>query len=339
MSQDYFAEEDVILTKLEFDHCTDKNDANSFHISYGIDKNFLFGCGISIASVLLSNPESKFVFHIFTDYFSDNDREKFDALAAQYNSRVVVYLINCEKLKVLPSTKNWTYATYFRFIIADYFSGKIDKILYLDADIVCKGSVQELIDLSFDESEIAAVVAEGDIEWWKKRSITLDTPNLINGYFNAGFLLINLPAWSKYNISTRAIDMLKDPEAVKKITHLDQDVLNILLAGNDRFVDGKFNTQYSINYELKKDKVFDPIPNSCVFIHYIGPTKPWHIWANYPVSEYFNRAKENSPWQSVSLLSPSTSHQFRYSAKHYFKQGLILKCIYSYINYYAKKLF
>lgn len=31
--------------------------------------------------------------------------------------------------------------------------------------------------------------------------------------------------------------MLKDPEVVQRITHLDQDVLNILLVNKVRFVD------------------------------------------------------------------------------------------------------
>lgn len=71
--------------------------------------------------------------------------------------------------------------------------------------------------------------------------------------------------------------MLKDPEVVQRITHLDQDVLNILLVNKARFVDKKFNTQFSLNYELK-DSVINPVDAETVFVHYIGPTKPWHSW-------------------------------------------------------------
>ncbi|WP_349254600.1 glycosyltransferase [Escherichia coli] len=35
----------------------------------------------------------------------------------------------------------------------------------------------------------------------------------------------------------------------------------------------KYNTRYSINYELK-DKVDNPVNDDTVFIHYVGPTKP-----------------------------------------------------------------
>ena len=61
-------------------------------------------------------------FHIFTDYFGDNDRKYFDALALQYKTRIKIYLINGDRLRSLPSTKNWTHAIYFRFVIADYLA-------------------------------------------------------------------------------------------------------------------------------------------------------------------------------------------------------------------------
>ncbi|MDN8600817.1 lipopolysaccharide 3-alpha-galactosyltransferase [Citrobacter sp. S2-9] len=333
MSQ--FSDKDVILSVMEYNF-HDRTSENNFNIAFGIDKNFLFGCGVSIASILLSNKSINFDFHVFTDHFSEDDQKRFSALAEQYKTCIKVYLIDCNKLKSLPSTKNWTYATYFRFVIADYFYGKLDKLLYLDADIACKGSIQELVDYSFAEHEIAAVVAERDIEWWTDRSLTLTTPELVSGYFNAGFLLININEWQKNDISVKAIEMLRIPEWVAKITHLDQDVLNVLLVGKVNFIDGKYNTRFSINYELK-DKVINPVNDETVFIHYVGPTKPWHEWANYPVSQSFIHAKEHSPWCNVALLQPANSNQYRYCAKHKFKQKKFLQGVLNYIKYYKAK--
>jgi Lipopolysaccharide biosynthesis proteins, LPS:glycosyltransferases len=336
MNQTYFDEKDVILSINDYNHLPGTgNDA--FNIAYGIDKNFLYGCGISIASILYANPNASLTFHVFTDFMTEDVRKKFAELAEQYQSRIVIYLVNCDKLKSLPSTKNWTYATYFRFIIADYFAGKTDKVLYLDADIGCKGSIQELIDLQFTDDEIAAVVIEGNTAWWTKRADTLSTPGLAEGYFNAGFLLINIPAWNAAEISKKAIDMLRDPDVVCKITHLDQDVLNMLLVGAVRFIDFKYNTQYSLNYELKPS-VVRPVNAETVFIHYIGPTKPWHLWAGYPVSESFLNAKNHSPWKNEALLAPKNAGQYRYCAKHQLHQKQFVKGILSYFLYFKNKI-
>lgn len=335
MTTKYF-DEKVIQQTLDYNY-TEHSDVECFNIAYGIDKNFLFGCGVSIASILIANPEVPLAFHVFTDFFSDDERARFHALAEQYSTRIVVHLVDCEQLKSLPSTKNWSYATYFRFIIADRFAGKTDKVLYLDADIACKGSIQELVDLQFTEHEIAAVVAEGETEWWTKRSVSLATPGLVSGYFNAGFLLINIPRWAQEDISRKAIEMLRDPDVVQRITHLDQDVLNMLLVGKARFVDKKFNTQFSINYELK-ERVLNPVNESTVFIHYIGPTKPWHQWGNYPVAQSFLNAKKLSPWSSVDLLKPKNSHQLRYAAKHMFNQKKYIAGVMDYLYYFKSKL-
>lgn len=336
MNQTYFDERDVILSVNDYNFLPD-SESSAFNIAYGIDKNFLYGCGISIASILFANRNSPLTFHVFTDFLTDGVRDKFAALAEQYQSRIVIYLVNCDKLKSLPSTKNWTYATYFRFIIADYFTGKTDRVLYLDADIGCKGSIQELIELQFTHDEIAAVIMEGNTAWWTKRADTLATPGLVDGYFNAGFLLINIPAWNASEISKRAIEMLRDPEVVSKITHLDQDVLNMLLVGATRFIDSKFNTQYSLNYELKPS-VVRPVNENTVFIHYIGPTKPWHLWGEYPVSESFLNAKAHSPWKNDALLAPNGAAQYRYCAKHQLHQKQLIKGIMSYILYFKKKI-
>lgn len=335
MMQKYF-EEKVIRQTLDYNYA-ERSDDDKFNIAYGIDQNFLFGCGVSIASILIANPSIPLAFHVFTDTFSNEEQQRFAALAEQYATQIVVYLVDCEQLKSLPSTKNWSYATYFRFIIADHFAEKTDKVLYLDADIACKGSVQELIDLRFAEHEIAAVVAEGESEWWTKRSVSLATPGLVNGYFNAGFLLMNIPRWAEEDISRKAIEMLRDPDVVQRITHLDQDVLNMLLVGKAHFVDKKFNTQFSINYELKHD-VVNPVNEKTVFVHYIGPTKPWHQWGAYPVSQSFLNAKKQSPWDNVALLKPKNSHQRRYAAKHMFNQKKYFSCIVDYLHYFKSKI-
>ncbi len=244
MQQVFFKETEFLNSVIDYNH-KEETENLCLDIAYGTDKNFLFGCGISIASVLKYNEGSRLCFHVFTDYFGDDDRKYFDALAHQYKTRIKIYLINGNRLRSLPSTKNWTYAIYFRFVIADYFVDKAPKVLYLDADIICQGSIEPLINFSFPDHKVAMVVAEGKNDWWEKRAYSLGVAGIANGYFNSGFLLINVNQWAVEQVSARAIEMLNDPEIVKKITHPDQDVLNMLLADKLIFADVKYNTQFS----------------------------------------------------------------------------------------------
>ncbi len=60
-----------------------------------------------------------------------------------------------------------------RFVIADYFINKAPKVLYLDADIICQGTIEPLINFSFPDDKVAMVVAEGQADWWEKRAHSL----------------------------------------------------------------------------------------------------------------------------------------------------------------------
>ncbi|OCG28528.1 lipopolysaccharide 1,3-galactosyltransferase [Gilliamella sp. HK2] len=334
----YFNSDNIIKRKIRF---TVSDNIKPLNIAYGIDKNFFLGCAISITSILLTNTNLGVSFHIFTNYTSDDIENKLEELANKYNTNITIYLVDDHNLSNLPTTKNWTIATYFRFIVADYFYKKTDKILYLDADIICKGSLQELVTLQFDNN-IAYVVTEKDPIWWKKCAIRLNEHKLSSGYFNAGFLLINLEKWKEFNINVKALNLLSDSDLSKNFTHLDQDVLNLLLREKVKYLDRKYNQQVSINYELKyktKLKSYTSITDKTILIHYIGPSKPWHKWAKeYDCSKYFLEAKSSSPWKLTPLLPPTTSKQIRYCAKHRLHQKKIFSGLICYLLYFLKKI-
>ncbi|WP_063654509.1 glycosyltransferase [Candidatus Arsenophonus triatominarum] len=304
---------------------------NVFNIAYGVDKNFLFGAGVSITSILMHNKDIVLHFHVFTDFFDGEQKSLFSQLAKKYNTKITIYLLECEELKKLPTTPNWSYATYFRLILVDYLSSIIDKVLYLDADIVCKGNITSLTKINFNNNQIAAVVADSDR---KKRNKSPDTHSLNENYFNAGLMLISTSQWFKSDVSNKAIELLSK----KILPYLDQDALNLILIDKTIFIDSKWNTFCKIDYGLRKK--IQKINDSVVFIHYIGVTKPWHEWAtNYPSSKYFIDAKNASPWIGKPQVKANKSHLFKYKYKHTFYQKKYLTAILAYLNYLWRRIF
>ncbi|HCH7934541.1 MULTISPECIES: glycosyltransferase [Providencia] len=315
----------------------DEDEYNAIHVAYGIDNNFLYGCGVSIVSLLINNLDKKFIFHVFIDnLMKDADIKKFREICSQYNTRVILYFIDATSLSNLPTTKNWTHAIYFRFIIAEYFKNKINYLLYLDADIICHRKIDDLIHEMLD-GKVAAVVAERDASWWKNRANNLGFPEISAGYFNSGVMYINLVVWHEQHVTKNAVDLLMNHSISAKLSYPDQDVLNILLMGKVVYIKSIFNTQFSLNYELK-DKFEYPVNEQTVFIHYVGPTKPWHEWACYPSAEPFLKARMASPWRDIPLMEPSSSNYLRYCAKHKIKQKKYLQGLIFYIQYFVSKI-
>lgn len=336
----YFNKNDVITETVTFSFTQTLPESTSLNIAFGTDKNFLFGCAIAITSILAKNTDQTLAFHVFTDTLDKDNLDRFQTLAEQYRTSITLYNVNCEWLKQLPSTKSWSYAIYFRFLVVDYFYQQLDKIIYLDSDIVCNGSLQELNTLDLKENIVAAV-AEGEYPWWEKCAQRLNKQEIKDGYFNSGFLLIDLANWHKHNITERTMAMLSNREVTSRISYPDQDILNILLPGYILFLDKKYNTQFSINYELKckSGKNYShPINDSTVFIHYIGPTKPWHEWAVYPSSTYFYLAQQQSPWKNFPLEKAVSTTQLRYCAKHFAHKKCWISAAFNGLKYLIKKI-
>ncbi|QCT19255.1 lipopolysaccharide 1,3-galactosyltransferase [Jejubacter calystegiae] len=333
----YFHESEVIRDKIilgnEIDHGSETQ-----HIAYGTDAGFLIGCAVSVASVLQNNKDKTFCFHLFTDKCDSQNISKFQQLSKEFSSCIIVYIISTERLIGLPSNKLWSTAIYYRFIIADILREKCQRVLYLDSDIICQGDISELFLVSLADNIIAASI-DRNKEWWQNRAHALNMPELENGYFNSGVLVINTNGWASFNLSEKAISLLSDDNVVPRLGYYDQDVLNILTCGNVLFINPIFNTQYSLNYELK-DHPDCPIEDTTKLIHYVGPTKPWHIWAkDYLAARPFVQAKEASPWCDTPYQKPSTAMQYRYAAKHSLKAGEYIAGACFYYSYIFCKIF
>ncbi len=63
-------------------------------------------------------------------------------------------------------------STCLRFLIPDVVNKGISKILYLDCDIICHGSLSELIDINL-EGEIAGVILDSPDMQKKSKTIRL----------------------------------------------------------------------------------------------------------------------------------------------------------------------
>ncbi len=92
-----------------------------------------------------------------------------------------------------------------------------------------KGTIEPLIKSHFLTIK-SQWLLQGKLTGGKNAPHSLGVAGISKGYFNSGFLLINTAKWAAQQVSARAIAMLNEPEVIKKITHPDQDVLNMLLA-------------------------------------------------------------------------------------------------------------
>ena len=114
---------------------------------------------------------------------------------------------------------------------------KEDKILYLDADTIVKGSLAEFWKTPLEGIALAGCTDVGAHQLWGDYTKTLIYGG-IPGYLNAGVLLMNLALIRKYGLDLHAIELLNR----HYYNFADQDVLNIACRGRTRSLDNKWNS-------------------------------------------------------------------------------------------------
>lgn len=317
------------------------DDRDTFNISYGVDKNYQLGVAISIISILENNRtlEKDFTFHIILDELEKEYIDTLYEIASKYGTVIKLYEIDSTSLKEFPHTDIWPISIYYRLVSFNYFSDKLDSLLYLDADIICKGKLDSLASLDLS-GKYGAVVA--DVESMQNGSaLRLNNERLNGKYFNSGVMLINMTKWLECRISDKAFSLLEDRDIVSRLKYPDQDILNILLLDNVILLPNIYNCIYPIKleFEVKNKNYYKKIINdNTVFIHYTGVTKPWHDWADYPSAYYFRKIYEISPWGNQPYVKAKKIHEIKEKYKHQIYQGKYLLGILTNISYNYKKI-
>lgn len=325
--------------KITFDSGNIIDDAPTLNVSYGVDKNFMFGSGVSITSVLMNNQDINLSFHLFTDYIDDEYLKNFENLSHQFNTCINIYLIDPTCFHDLPTSQFWSYAMYFRILSFEYLATFIKSVLYLDADVMCKGSLKLFTDIEFHNECAAVVLDHNDMQ--EKSAARLKCPELENKYFNSGVLFVNLKAWLENKSTDRLLNILRGGEEHGYLKYPDQDGLNIIFGLNNIYISNDYNKIYTLKNELKDSlhqKYKNIIDEHTILIHYTGITKPWHVWGQYPASKYFDVAKNNSPWCKAPLKKARSLSEMQKMYKHYFAQKKYLVGCLCLIRYKIKKL-
>lgn len=316
---------------------------NIFHIAFCVDKRYFRGMGATISSVMLHNPEHLFKFHIFVFSISLDEIRRLKTLENNNKISIQIHEIDLSLFHQFSKTICKSYystSTFIRLVIPTVLKKFTDKVLYLDSDLLCINSINDLSSISF-ENKIALVVSDTG---WKsnknkdRQDGRYSTLHLKHPYyFNAGVLYIDIPAWERNHISDATMQILR--EQGEKLKFYDQDALNIALNGKIKLIPIKWNYIYSIISDLKKGKCDMINSHHAIFIHFAGLIKPWNVWTGHQACNLFFKYHQCSPWYDVSLdKQPLTYKEMRIFSRFLIHKKNYVLGIYWYIMHLAALL-
>lgn len=177
------------------------------HIACNIDSNYVRHCAVTLVSLFENNRKEQITAHIIARDLSDAEKKILIDLAAPYGNRVCFYEPDIKLLEgftIRKFSKRISMATYYRCILSELLPVDIDRLLYLDCDIVIVGDISEYWNTPLnDETGVAAVADMGCDD--AARYEILKYP-MEDSYFNAGVLLINLDYWRKNDVAHACVD-------------------------------------------------------------------------------------------------------------------------------------
>ena len=238
--------------------------------------------------------------HILHDNtLSTDNREKFVYLAGLYNQIVKFY--NVEKLcadqiekikKAFPkfNEKRYSVATFYRFLIPHVLTQEIEKIIYLDSDIIVNLDINELWQFELNDNVLAVV--PNAFNNGKNSSDILCIDGLVKpkDYFNAGMLMINLKLMpNEQETIMNGINFIyKNP---KYSEMNDQSVLNYCFSARSLKLPVKFNRL------VKWARYFKVTQAEKMIYHYNSITSALGLGTD--MNDPFNRL-----WMSYFIRTP-----------------------------------
>ncbi len=185
-----------------------------------------------------------------------------------------------------------TVETYYRLFMETAFGSEVQRVLYLDADLVAVADVSPLASLDLGGRAIGAV-RDFHVRSWSGSSPPLpgDGRSGNRRYFNAGVLAIDLPAWRCLGVRERALRFLAEHQDTLRCW--DQDALNFVLADNWLELDPRWNRMSHYWERIRANPLpFEPEVirqlRDPFIVHFASLVKPWSSF-RHPDRPLFDR--------------------------------------------------
>lgn len=285
------------------------------HLLFTSNNEYIPHVATTLASIFENNVEFDFFVHILVTDISDNNRSKLEYFIKRYGHQLDIKLINSNLDIDLSVCGKWGIFPSLKLYAADLFPD-IDRILYLDADMICLGSLKYIDSVDISDYYLAMVSDEEGAEKHKQR-LNLNKEAF---YGCAGLVLFNLKKWRQDNIREKCFKYFNDPQNKNIIKWGEQDVLNKVLQGYIMELPLIYNMlsfywlHHGKNVPVKYRPFINDYKKNAVIIHYIDSCKPWFKDNLDPNKKYYWKYSTLTPWKdSCYGYSPNYKGYLRLS--------------------------
>ncbi len=241
-----------------------------------VDRNYLRPLAVMLKSLALHHRHTPVRVFVLNRALLPEDFEKLGRAVNEPRLKLVNLPAGGSLLSGAPTTDRYPLEMYDRIFAARYLPQSLERVLYLDPDLVVTGPLDDLWELDLEESWFGAAshVARG-LERFNAIRLQSETPG---PYINSGVLLMNLPLLREKQTVQPVLDYVAEHRLTLFLP--DQDIISALYG--DKIL--RLNPyRYNMTERLFTAAAVNPLWNldldwvrtNSRIIHYCGRNKPW----------------------------------------------------------------
>lgn len=241
-----------------------------------LNSNYLNPLKVMLKSLFINNSKDDFNIYIMHSSLKNEELQDIKEAVEAEGNRLHVISMKTEYFKDAPVVKHYSKEMYYRLLAFKYLPPEMDKILYMDPDILIINSIRKLYDTDLENYLFAA--AYHDRVSIKKINRIRLKPYDIEAYYNSGVLLFNLKLQREIINEKEIFDFVDKNKNTLILP--DQDILNALYSKSIKPVNEilyNYDPRYYNYYKLLSNGRYDInyIIYNTAIIHFCGKQKPW----------------------------------------------------------------
>jgi lipopolysaccharide biosynthesis glycosyltransferase len=268
----------------------------SVHVLLCTDAPYVQHVAVCLTSLLANNPDRFFDVVIVGRATERLDEGKLRRSLVRFPNHSLLFrqfTPPADQPLPLNPQAHYTVDTYTRLWVGEFFPAEVERVLYLDADIVVVGSITPLWSIDLGGALLGTVDIPGS-----QRGVMRLGMRAEDGYFNAGVLLIDLKQWRE----TRALGTILDYIIANPGRVLyDQDALNACFHRSRKRLDYKWN----VIGPFFREPAALPLPRAEIeavrldaqIIHFNGELKPWSYFCDHPRAAEYEKYLRMTEWR------------------------------------------
>ncbi|MDD3192551.1 MAG: glycosyltransferase family 8 protein [Oscillospiraceae bacterium] len=230
---------------------------------------------VMLSSLLHTNPDRKIDLYLLHSSLTQADLNRIRAVLEE--SRCTLYPIKADSslLAGAPVTDRYPQEMYYRIFAARYLPVQLDRVLYLDPDMVINGPLDELYETPLDGWLFAAASHLGRFfSAVNRRRLELGRDST---YINSGVMLFHLERLRREQDEAAVFHYIETNK--DKLLLPDQDIISSLYEGNilplDPFLYNMTEKLFALRPRSEAWLNLDWVRKHSLIIHYCGRNKPW----------------------------------------------------------------